>query len=98
MVSRIVAGVGMALAAALVAALPAHALTRDPLEANGLGSAANALTAQAAVVPPGFTEDRLQRPERADRRALRGRRPRRRRREGRAGQALRQPLGHHAHG
>src|SRR4051794_30668794 len=56
MVSRIVAGVGMALAAALVAALPAQALTRDPLEANGLGSAANALTAQAAVVPPGFTE------------------------------------------
>jgi glucose/arabinose dehydrogenase/PKD repeat protein len=56
MVSRIVAGVGTALAVALVAALPAQALTRDPFESNGLGSAANALTAEAAAVPPGFTE------------------------------------------
>jgi glucose/arabinose dehydrogenase len=56
MVSRIVAGVGMALAAALIAALPAQALTLDPFESNGLGSAANALTAEAAAVPPGFTE------------------------------------------
>jgi glucose/arabinose dehydrogenase len=56
MLSRYVAGVGTALAAVLIAALPAHALTRDPFGANGLGAAANALTAEAAAVPPGFTE------------------------------------------
>ena len=41
--------------ALLATALPAHALTRDPLAAQGLGSAHRPLTA-AAALPPGFTE------------------------------------------
>ena len=39
----------------LATALPAHAFNRDPLAAQGLGSATQALAA-AAALPPGFTE------------------------------------------
>jgi glucose/arabinose dehydrogenase len=45
----------LAASALLAAALPAHARTRDPLEARGLGAATSALTA-AAELPAGFTE------------------------------------------
>src|SRR5919199_4071974 len=56
MVTRIAAAAAVALATLLVATVPAHALTRDPFEANGLGADASALTVQAAAVPPGFNE------------------------------------------